>query len=906
MLTQTTARIARPASWALAGLLALVPALAAAETTGAVTVERIETRSAGETREVLIHTSREPTFSVFRLSEPFRILVDVTGGEASATTAMQKVDDGVVRYVSTQRFGEGSSATLRVEVALDAERRYEVRSAGNSIVVAIAADEGQAVPAAAPALPAATLGKLTLRSKGSATLLSVPVQRGAVAEGTVTVEQVEGPARLVVDVARAEVLPKWQKLKVGKAGIVQARVGTKDEGGVRIVLDLAKDAPVPVIEVSTVKGRLEIAAKPAMKPAPAVASAPTAPRKGTTPDVDVGVEPATAPIAAAPAPAAPTEVVSKATAQPSQVSTEPAAQAASNRVVDVKFEPRDGFVRLTVVLEKDAAEVEQVPQAEESAPSLRLVGTALPQALERTLDVSEVARQVVSSISTYEDGGNTMVAANIERGTEHRHWRKGNKLMWDFRQATTSARAAEPEVTSYAQQATAGFSASAMAADTAGKLGPTKTKYTGRRITLDLKDGEIQNVLRLLADVSKLNIVAADDVSGKVTIKLTNVPWDQALDIILKSKGLDKTRSGNIIRVAPATVLQKEEELRLKRMESRGQLEPLTVRLIPVSYATAAEVQAQVRALLSPRGKLNVDQRTNVLVVEDIAENLIKMERLVRTLDTQTPQVLIEARIVEANTSFTRELGIQWGGAVSATQQYGTSTGLAFPNNIRISGGADDQGANVIEGVAPNPNYLVNLPASAGAGTGGALGLTFGSIGGAALISLRLSAAETMGKVKIVSAPKIVTLDNKEAKILSGEKVPITVITANGPTTRFIDANIELKVTPHVTQDGSILMKIAASKNEISNRVDGLGVPGIFTKEAETEMIVRDGDTAVLGGLYRRTARENEAYVPFLGRIPVLGFLFKNRRSADTREELLIFISPRIVNRSAALVQSPS
>ncbi len=174
------------------------------------------------------------------------------------------------------------------------------------------------------------------------------------------------------------------------------------------------------------------------------------------------------------------------------------------------------------------------------------------------------------------------------------------------------------------------------------------------------------------------------------------------------------------------------------------------------------------------------------------------------------------------------------------------------------------------------------------------------------MISLRLSAAESVGKVKIVSAPKVVTLDNKEAKIRSGEKVPITVITANGPTTRFIDANIELKVTPHVTQDGSILMKIAATKNEISGRVDGLGVPGIFTKEAETEMIVRDGDTAVLGGLYRRTARENEAYVPFLGRIPVLGFLFKNRRTSDAREELLISISPRIVNRSAALVQSPS
>src|SRR5207244_7831932 len=191
---------------------------------------------------------------------------------------------------------------------------------------------------------------------------------------------------------------------------------------------------------------------------------------------------------------------------------------------------------------------------------------------------------------------------------------------------------------------------------------PAAARYTGRRISLDLKDADIQNVLRLLADVSKLNIVAADDVKGRVTIKLKNVPWDQALDIILRSKQLDKTRSGNIIRVAPVEVLRKEEELRIERQKAKVELEPLAVRLIPVSYAAANDVKPQVTSLLSPRGKVNIDVRTNVLVVEDIPDVLTKVERLVRTLDTQTPQVLIEARIVEANTQFTRDLGIQWGG----------------------------------------------------------------------------------------------------------------------------------------------------------------------------------------------------------------------------------------------------
>ncbi len=316
--------------------------------------------------------------------------------------------------------------------------------------------------------------------------------------------------------------------------------------------------------------------------------------------------------------------------------------------------------------------------------------------------------------------------------------------------------------------------------------------WRGFPINLDLVNANTHNVFRLISHVSKLNIVSSDDVKGSVTVRMLEVPWDQALAAILQAKSLGAVQYGNIIRVAPIETIPKEESLRIDRRKSRVQLEPLTVRLIPVSYAVASDVKPQITALLTERAKANVDTRTNVLVVEDISEVLLKAERLVRTLDTQTPQVLIESRIVEARSNFGRELGIQWGGNVSATQGFGTSTGLTFPNNISIAGGADDLANNVTTGVVNTPNYAVNLPAAGvGSGGGGALGFTFGSIGGAALISLRLSAAETMGKVKIISAPKIVTLDNKEAKIVSGEKVPITVVTANGPTTRFPLANLE-------------------------------------------------------------------------------------------------------------------
>ena len=938
MKNRRTSCDAKSALVLLASALVL-PATATAETKGSVVVQRVETRGAAGAREVVIHTSAEPTFSVFRLSEPFRVLVDVNDARMAGPTDLMKVDDGLIRYISTNQFVDEQSSILRVEIALDSAAAYSVRADGASIVVmhgdqpaaAPAVEAAAPAPEAAPAAteadapaPAVRLGKLSHRLRGRQPVLSIPVLEGAGDGVKVEMMQLEDPPRVVVDLLGAAAEPKWQRVKINRLGVTLARVAAKGES-VRVVLDVKAGARLPQVDVSAVAGRLELAlsaapapevpvvaaapapvapapvvpaeveAEPECEPAPELAAAP-APVVAPEPAPVVAVEPAPE---AAPAPAPAKRLVTDAVVD---ASPRPAPAAPVRAVKDVRFEQKDGFVRLTVFLDDAAPTAKRESPEGAEVPILRVPRTALPENLERTLDVSEVARGVLSAVSTYADGGDLIIAANIAPGTEHRHWAKTDRLMWDFRNRT--AEMPTTKVAQYPEEVTSSYTAASAALQTAGRVAPSKERYKGRRISLDLKDADIQNVLRLLADVSKLNIGASDNVSGKITIKLRNVPWDQALDIILRAKQLDKTRNGNIIRVAPVDVLAKEEQVRIERAKQKIELEPLTVRLIPVSYAAANDVRPQVESLLSARGKVNVDKRTNVLVVEDIAEVLLKAERLVRTLDTQTPQVLIESRIVEARSNFSRDLGIQWGGNVSATQNYGTATGLTFPNNVRISGGADDQQNNQVQGVIPNPNYAVNLPAAVGSGGGGALGFVFGSIGGSALLSVRLSAAETTGKVKIISAPKVVTLDNREAKIVSGEKIPITVVTANGPTTRFVDANLELIVTPHVTQDGSILLKVSAKKNELSDRRDLLGVPGIITKEAETEMIVRDGDTAVLGGIYRRTATESKNYVPWLGQIPVLGWLFKKSASSDARDELLIFISPRIVNRNAALVQS--
>jgi type IV pilus assembly protein PilQ len=432
-------------------------------------------------------------------------------------------------------------------------------------------------------------------------------------------------------------------------------------------------------------------------------------------------------------------------------------------------------------------------------------------------------------------------------------------------------------------------------------------RFNGRRIDLDLKDADIHNILRLLADVGRVNIVTADDVSGQVTIRMRNVPWDQALDVVLQAKGLGMVRNGNLIRVAPLATLQKERELRLAAAKQEYELTPLETRLIPVSYAQAEELQARAKDLLSPRGSIAVDERTNVLIARDIAGNLNNIEELVRSLDTQTPQVLVEARIVEATSRYIRDIGIQWGGDATFSEATGNPTGIAFPSKVGIAGGNYDQNTNSrglspFQGNVPQPNFAVNLPAATGTGQGGAIGFSLGSIDNNFNVALRLSAAEASGLLRIVSSPRILTLDNRDARISQGTLIPFSQISAQGVQTTFQEAKLQLLVRPHVTADGSVSMHVKINRDEPDfNQTSARGDPTILKREAETDLLVMDGHTAVIGGIYTRNTGRNLDQVPFFGDIPILGILFQRRRASDTRNELVIFLTPRIVNRAEAL-----
>jgi type IV pilus assembly protein PilQ len=424
---------------------------------------------------------------------------------------------------------------------------------------------------------------------------------------------------------------------------------------------------------------------------------------------------------------------------------------------------------------------------------------------------------------------------------------------------------------------------------------------SNKRITIDLRDADIANVLRLLADEGNINIVASDDVSGSVTLRLRSVPLDEALSIILQSKGYGWMQEGSVLRVAPLDTFVAEYDAYLERLATEAGLEPLQVRMIPVNYATAMNLTTVVSSVLSSRGTVTGDTRSNMLIVTDVIGNLDAAEQIVAQLDTQTPQILIEARIVETNDQFRRQLGIQWGGDFVADQSRGNATGLLFPSTIGIAGGAAD-GQTPIAGTSSQPNFAVNLPAPAGTGSGGAIGMTLGSLSGAFNLNLRLSAAETQGSAKIISAPRIMTLHNQSASITSGVSIPVSVVSAAGAQTVFFDAALTLNVTPRVTPDGNIFLDVNVTKNEPDFENTGSrGDPSIVRREARTQLLVRDGDTTVIGGIFQRNTGFSTDRVPFLGSLPIIGPLFRSSSRTDVRNELLVFITPRIVNRDMSI-----
>ncbi|HZR81323.1 MAG TPA: type IV pilus secretin PilQ [Candidatus Binatia bacterium] len=466
-------------------------------------------------------------------------------------------------------------------------------------------------------------------------------------------------------------------------------------------------------------------------------------------------------------------------------------------------------------------------------------------------------------------------------------------------------------------------------------------KYTGRRISLEFKDADILNVLRIIADVANKNIVATDDVKGRVTIVLRDVPWDQALDILLKSTGLEQVEFDDVITVSTAKRLEEERKARLAARQAGQQLEPLRTEYIRVNYVKAGDLAnilqggagtsgaaavaaqeianqapigdaaGQRRGLLSGRGSVQVNEATNTLIVRDIADGLANARELVRRLDVQTPQVAIQGLIFEADVNSDRSLGIRWGAVYNASPETGNPTGKNFPGRVSVGGAGPTTNTNADGVVSP---ILVDFPAPGVIpGSGSTLGLLLGSLSGSAQIDAQLTALETAGKGKVISRPKVVTLNNTEATIQSLEILRVrlpssgTVIntgaggTAGAQTvaTQAIDTGIILRVTPQVSSDGYVLMQMFV-KSSVPSQQSTDNIPNEISRQATSQVLVREGETVVIGGVYRQRTNFAEAGLPWLRTIPVFGWLFKNQDDRDDRQELLVFITPRVVWQTAS------
>jgi len=449
--------------------------------------------------------------------------------------------------------------------------------------------------------------------------------------------------------------------------------------------------------------------------------------------------------------------------------------------------------------------------------------------------------------------------------------------------------------------------------------------FTGQRISLDFKDADIQNVLRVLADVSGLNIIATDDVQGKVTLHLNDVPWDQAFDLILRTNRLSSIREGNVVRISSVERITQEREQLLAAAQAQQEVEPLRVKYVRVNYARAdEELIEKVRGVLTERGSVTFDDRTNTVIVRDIERGITDATRLVGQLDVQSPQVLIEANIVEATEDFARGLGVQWGYRFEAGPETGNPTGMNFPGTVGLGGSGLGAGApppGTGTGVPPSSvPFLADFPVPGsfasgfGPGTGSALDLALGSLDGAHSLSARLTALEEAGKGRVVSRPRVITMNNVAATIQSltilRVKLPSTGTVINtgqggaagaaSTATEKINTGITLVVTPQVSSDGFVLMSIYAKSSlpDFTRAVDG--IPNEISREANSNVLVRSGETVVLGGIYRQVVDDTEAGLPYLRGIPGLGWLFKRQLKAERKEELLVFLTPKILDTGTA------
>lgn len=548
------------------------------------------------------------------------------------------------------------------------------------------------------------------------------------------------------------------------------------------------------------------------------------------------------------------------------------ASARANQLTNVDFRRGErGEGRILVELSNAAIVTDINDDAGKVA--IEFLSTGLSEGLERRLNVVDFATPV-TAIDTFVRGNNVRMEISVVGDFQHLAYQAGQSLTIEVQPVVKDEKDAQKTVEA----------------------------FSGEKLSLNFQNIEVRAVLQLLADFTGLNLVTSDSVKGSVTLRLKNVPWDQALDIILKSRGLGMRRSGDVIMVAPNEEIAAREKLELEAHRQIQELAPLYNDSIQVNYAKAADLAALLKgdknSLLSERGSISIDERTNKLLARDTIDNLTSIRKLVNELDVPVRQVLIESRVVLATDAFNRELGVRFG-----VTDVSNNNPLGSPSST-ITSGSLNSTTQVINGqtiTAPD-RWNVNLPVTTMAGSAASIGLALVKLPIGSLVELELSAAQAEGQTEVVSSPRVITANQKEAVIEQGVEIPYQQASSSGATNvTFKKAVLSLRVTPQITPDDRIIMDLKVNKDSPDYARSVLGQPPINTQQVQTQVLVDNGETIVLGGVYEQNKQNQIVRVPFLSDIPLLGHLFRRTYNQDEKSELLIFVSPKILKDTAKL-----
>lgn len=863
-----------------------------------VTIKGARMTENGTGPELIIETSSPVTYTSYRTTAPNRLVVDFSQAVPAESLDAVSFERAPVSRLVTKRFETEAGVLTRMElylaqdlqpvIAPSAEKTGELRITFPGFVVppppAAVAAATPSVPATPPAPETAVSAAPIPEPLPSSRPVPAPVPEQAapsaasLASITDIVSRNDGieilingafpdyttmrlnrPERLVIDLTDVQVGAAARMIQLNTAGLSTARIGSYP-GRTRVVLD-------------AINGSLPDAAYE-LTPTGLRVSFPTMTGSGQTAG---RTEKAAAP-AAHPRPAAAPE-------ERPVIVTQPVDVARPGRVEAVDFQVVDGISRISVKT-SGAVSVEE-PVKSPGFLSLPIKNAALPHALQRSLESrsfpSSVLRVTPTQVRT-RAGQETLIRVALRTDMPYKLRREADMVYLEINNPVEEKKLVAPEP-ARASDAAGSRKAAAppveqLVSDAAAEPA-LKPRYTGRRVTLEFADAEVGKILQLLAEVSNRNFIFGDDVGKqRINMKLANVPWDQALAIILETNGLDKYDDGNVtqIRKKGSFKSQREEEVELRKATYKS--EPLVTELVEINYSRISDIKKQfeaIRKAYGDLGSIEEDERTGKIIITGIAPAIAEMKKLHKELDVPERQVMIEARIVEASNSFTRSLGVNWG-----VHYRDGSASIAGINSFDTSFGGLASTVPPASGVSGQP--------------GGSAGISFGTLASNIKLDLRLNAAATAGLVRIVSTPKVATLNRKTAKITQGQQIPYTSSTSDKVETKFVEAALALEVTPNINPNGTIVMKIDAKNDAPSSTGNP---PAINKKQATTEMMLRDGETTVIGGIYVENESSNDEGVPFLQDVPWFGNLFKSTDVKRNRNELLIFITPRILGPSA-------